>query len=137
MLNHVDDLFSTYAIIQSVFLAITVMFFYCFWIANDFGKLINTMFGTKVRFLLCLSHPMLLNISVYHHQWDSHGTFSESENPCLLSMLISEAALIAATLIYLVRFPESIFPGRFDIYFNSHQIMHVLKLCTCIFARYT
>ena len=98
---------------------------------------VNTMFGTKVRLLLCISHPMLLNISVYHHQWDSHGTFSESDNPCLLSMLIGQAALIAATLTYLVRFPESIFPGRFDIYFNSHQIMHVLTLFTCIFARYT
>jgi len=32
---------------------------------------------------------------------------------------------IATVSFYLSHFPESLFPGRFDIYFHSHQVFHV------------
>ena len=33
-----------------------------------------------------------------------------------------------AILIYSTQIPESIFPGRFDVWFHSHQIFHVLAV---------
>ncbi|KAL1650316.1 hypothetical protein SLS58_001130 [Diplodia intermedia] len=36
---------------------------------------------------------------------------------------------ITGAAIYAIRFPERIWPGRFDIWGSSHQIFHVLVLC--------
>lgn len=36
---------------------------------------------------------------------------------------------IIGAAIYAARFPERIWPGRFDIWGSSHQILHVLVLC--------
>ena len=136
LFNLNDDLCLAYSIIQSCIFATTLMLFYCFWITKDYGKLMNTVFGNKTRLLLNASHPILLNISIYHHHYDSNDLSRETGNPCLLGMLIIELILAVTISIHISKFPESIFPGKFDIYFNSHQIMHVLTLFTSIYVRY-
>lgn len=35
------------------------------------------------------------------------------------------AIYIAGALCYIVHFPERFFPGKFDIWFNSHSIFHI------------
>ena len=31
--------------------------------------------------------------------------------------------------VYNMRFPEVVYPGRFDVWGHSHQVFHVLVLC--------
>ena len=35
---------------------------------------------------------------------------------------------VASSILYGFRFPEAFFPGKFDVFFHSHQIFHVF--CT-------
>ena len=44
-----------------------------------------------------------------------------------------EVTGILGGLLNVARFPECLAPGRFDILFNSHQLMHVLTaMCQVI-----
>jgi adiponectin receptor len=46
-----------------------------------------------------------------------------------LSWLVLQGALyILGAAIYAARIPERVWPGRFDIFFASHQIFHVLVI---------
>ncbi|KAL6790214.1 hemolysin-III related domain-containing protein [Trichoderma sp. SZMC 28013] len=40
--------------------------------------------------------------------------------------LIEGGFLLLGALIYVTRFPESRYPGKFDIYGSSHQLFHIL-----------
>ncbi|KAK1248330.1 hypothetical protein MKX08_006550 [Trichoderma sp. CBMAI-0020] len=41
--------------------------------------------------------------------------------------------LLLGTLIYITKFPEKQFPGRFDIYGSSHQLFHILVVSATAF----
>ncbi|QDZ21284.1 adipoR/hemolysin-III-related protein [Chloropicon primus] len=43
------------------------------------------------------------------------------------------AMYLGGALVYATQFPECMFPGKFDIFFNSHQVFHV----AIVFAAYT
>lgn len=42
------------------------------------------------------------------------------------SMLSFGVYYVIGAIIYAMRFPERFFPGKFDVWFHSHQIFHVL-----------
>ena len=42
-----------------------------------------------------------------------------------------------ATLIYKNRWPECLYPGKFDVFGSSHQIWHVLTAIACTLWLYT
>ncbi|PTB34927.1 hypothetical protein M441DRAFT_154558 [Trichoderma asperellum CBS 433.97] len=44
----------------------------------------------------------------------------------LLYYLLEGGFLLLGALFYITKFPESRFPGKFDIYGSSHQIFHIL-----------
>lgn len=55
--------------------------------------------------------------------------FWESVNKLSLGWLSLMAVLyITGAVIYAVRIPERLFPGKFDIWFQSHQIFHVFVI---------
>ncbi|XP_005097206.1 adiponectin receptor protein [Aplysia californica] len=55
--------------------------------------------------------------------------FWHAINYAALGWLVLMAVLyIVGAVIYAVRIPERIFPGKFDIWFQSHQIFHVFVL---------
>ncbi|XP_069141674.1 adiponectin receptor protein-like [Argopecten irradians] len=55
--------------------------------------------------------------------------FYNAINFAALGWLVLMAVLyIAGAVIYAVRIPERLFPGKFDIWFQSHQIFHVFVL---------
>lgn len=55
--------------------------------------------------------------------------FWHAINYAALGWLVLMALLyIVGAVIYAVRIPERIFPGKFDIWFQSHQIFHVFVL---------
>jgi len=62
--------------------------------------------------------------------------FQEAINVASLGWLILMAFLyITGAIIYAVRIPERIWPGKFDIWFSSHQIFHVFVV-TAAFVHY-
>jgi predicted membrane channel-forming protein YqfA (hemolysin III family) len=42
-----------------------------------------------------------------------------------MSIYYAFLALTFGGVVYVTRFPESHFPGKFDIWFGSHQIWHL------------
>ena len=40
-------------------------------------------------------------------------------------LVLMAVLYISGALIYAFRFPERMFPGKFDLWFQSHQIFHV------------
>ncbi|KAL8575461.1 hypothetical protein ACOMHN_013012 [Nucella lapillus] len=55
--------------------------------------------------------------------------FWHAVNKAALGWLVLMAFLyISGAIIYAARIPERIFPGKFDIWFQSHQIFHVFVL---------
>jgi len=55
--------------------------------------------------------------------------FYDAINVAALGWLLLMAFLyIAGAVIYAVRIPERIWPGKFDIWFQSHQIFHVFVI---------
>ncbi|RKP13966.1 hemolysin-III channel protein-like protein Izh2 [Piptocephalis cylindrospora] len=73
-----------------------------------------------------------IGYSVYLHGWEHAMTAMQL--PYYLAMGLS---YISGALIYAARYriPEKWFPGRFDIYFHSHQIFHFCVLAG-VFAHY-
>ncbi|OTB00617.1 hypothetical protein M426DRAFT_324171 [Hypoxylon sp. CI-4A] len=66
-----------------------------------------------------------------------HGSvmfgFAEMVKQSGLAYYLAEGALfILGAIVYATRFPESISPGRFDIYGSSHQIFHILVVMATV-----
>lgn len=56
--------------------------------------------------------------------------------PSLLLMYVATELLpLVGGIINVTRFPEAIYPGRFD-YFHSHTLMHILTVMSMIFEHY-
>lgn len=52
--------------------------------------------------------------------------FYDAFNKAALGWLLLMALLyISGAIIYAMRFPEKVWPGKFDIWFQSHQIFHI------------
>ena len=130
-----ERLLESYVMIQSYAFSLTIMLLYKCLKSTEYGKAINTQFGANVRLLLCASHVLLLNISICHYFNESNFIVNANSWNFLFVLLISEVSFATATFVYVLRFPEAIWPGKFDTYLNSHQIMHVATLLTCIFVR--
>jgi len=58
------------------------------------------------------------------------------EDPQLKFWYIGGAVYISGCLIYIFRFPERIFPGKFDLIGSSHQIWHIFVLGGIIFHHF-
>ncbi|KAF9883100.1 hypothetical protein FE257_004108 [Aspergillus nanangensis] len=50
----------------------------------------------------------------------------------MLYYLIEGGFLLLGALIYATRFPESRYPGKFDIYGSSHQLFHILVVLAAV-----
>ena len=131
-----EKLFNSYVIIQSYGFAIAILLLYKCLMSMKYGKIMNTSFGATVRLLLLTSHVFILNVSIVHYFNESNGVTDSARHDYLLALLYTELSLAISTFIYVVKFPESIWPGKFDTYFNSHQIMHVATLLTGIYVKY-
>ncbi|KAJ3115070.1 hypothetical protein HDU96_001234 [Phlyctochytrium bullatum] len=55
------------------------------------------------------------------------------ENPALLRLLLGIMTYLVGAFIYVEKYPERLFPGKFDLFFHSHQIWHVLCVVAAVF----
>lgn len=53
-------------------------------------------------------------------------------HPLLWYLLSMGGMYIGGALIYLTQIPESLFPGKFDIFFSSHQLWHVAVVAAAL-----
>lgn len=67
-------------------------------------------------FGVCASHSCMENVSHEQLKEQSGLPFYYTEGGLLL----------LGALLYITRFPEKGYPGRFDMWGNSHQLLHVL-----------
>ena len=66
-----------------------------------------------------------------------YGWSSAMEQASLGWMILMGCFYISGTTLYMLQVPERFFPGKFDIFFQSHQIMHVcvfIAVCVCYHA---
>ena len=125
-------------IIHTCIFGTFLMILYRFWVTRDCSKLMDSEFGTKFRFLLYISHIFVAYVSFYHHHYGPQNTLSFKETSALESkMIINLLIYLSSGLIYALNFPESTFPGKFDMFLNSHQIMHVLILLVAVRIEYS
>jgi len=61
------------------------------------------------------------------------GELSPRDGTSLNNLLISYLFFGLGLSIRRLKLPESLWPGRFDIWFSSHQIFHVLVVIGTIF----
>ncbi|KAI8827154.1 putative hemolysin-III channel protein Izh2 [Fimicolochytrium jonesii] len=62
------------------------------------------------------------------HGFYLHGIATSIEAVSFWHLMGMAAFYIVGAIVYTLRVPERIFPGRFDIWGHSHQIFHVLVL---------
>jgi adiponectin receptor len=71
------------------------------------------------------------------HYTIKYGWSSAMEQASLGWMILMGCFYISGTTLYMLQVPERFFPGKFDIFFQSHQIMHVfvfIAVCVCYHA---
>jgi adiponectin receptor len=57
--------------------------------------------------------------------------------PVHLGILLMFLFYGVGTIIYVTRLPESLYPGQFDIWFNSHQLWHIFVLAASVVHFFT
>lgn len=96
-----------------------------------FQSVFRTPTGRKIRFLLYTALGVSAFVPVVHgirlHGWAAQNRKMSISYFCGLGVLNFTGAAI-----YAARIPERWYPGRFDVWGASHQIMHVLVMCGAV-----
>lgn len=109
---------------------------------------INTLLSCSTLFFCCLSEeklrePKMMLIRVISYV--SAGAFIlvpiiHSEQTHLYisggNLLLMEFFYLCGAIIYATRFPESIYPGKYDYILSSHQIWHLCVLAASLIHYY-
>ena len=82
--------------------------------------------GFFVAFAICAVFPLFHAIALYA------PLRSRNFTNIILYELLMGALYLGGAFIYAIQFPESKYPGKFDLFFNSHQMFHVM----IVFAAY-
>lgn len=54
---------------------------------------------------------------------------TESLRVSFIKLVLMGILYVAGTTLYALRIPERFFPGKFDVWFHSHQLFHFFVLC--------
>ncbi|OMJ30219.1 Adiponectin receptor protein 2 [Smittium culicis] len=87
---------------------------------RKFRALIFVLLGVSA--VVPISHSIIL--------FGTAHTFHSTQLAYILPMA---AFYILGAFLYACRLPESLFPGKFDIWFHSHQIFHCFVLIAALF----
>ncbi|VDL19097.1 unnamed protein product [Hymenolepis diminuta] len=60
------------------------------------------------------------------------GFWNTVSTPAVRWLVLMAVLYITGALIYACRFPECLYPGKFDIWFQSHQIFHVFVVMAAL-----
>ncbi|KAI0052140.1 HlyIII-domain-containing protein [Auriscalpium vulgare] len=85
--------------------------------------------GARTTVFIALGLSGVLPVS---HALVSHGFYTLCQEMGFQWLLASGALYIIGALLYANRFPERLAPGKFDIWFASHQIFHVFVVLAAL-----
>jgi adiponectin receptor len=122
--------------------------FYCHpWVLRVYLTTISSMaaitfaitlvpaFGTSKYLMLrtgvFLSLGLFGVVPMIHLIWQ-FGIFDPHVTVMIGPLLIMAALYIAGAVIYATRFPERFYPGRFDVWFSSHQLWHICVVAAAL-----
>uniref|UniRef100_A0A8C0G663 Progestin and adipoQ receptor family member 4 n=1 Tax=Chelonoidis abingdonii TaxID=106734 RepID=A0A8C0G663_CHEAB len=88
---------------------------------------------SNVRRLRSFAWQALFRFFFFYLRWAGLGTGHPSS---LRSYLIMDGLALLGGVINISRVPERWQPGRFDYWFNSHQIMHVLVVVSILYLHW-
>ncbi|KAJ3220172.1 hypothetical protein HDU67_005498 [Dinochytrium kinnereticum] len=66
-------------------------------------------------------------------RWNGVIVPDPAENLALVRFGLGIGAYLIGCVVYVGKLPESLFPGKFDLFFHSHQIWHVLCIAAALF----
>ena len=130
-LPHDYQRFDIYVTVQVIVLVSGLLCCY----KSVYGK-DDVKFNERARIGLLAFHQILVYLLHVYQQWIRHEVSYILYSDCCALLLLSTASTFLAMIFYVQQYPESIWPGYFDTYLNSHQIMHILILFASIFQRY-
>ena len=130
-LPHNFQLFNIYFTWQVIVLVSGLVCCYKCVYAKD-----NVKLNELAKISLLALHQILVYVLHVHQQWIRNELSNLFLFDCCVFLLPSIVSTFLAMIFYVKQYPESIWPGYFDTYLNSHQIMHIFILVASIFQRY-
>ena len=122
-------LFSALTYIHGICLFLALFFSYKSVYQCVYGS-VDWEFNERIRNGIFVGCSLGLHLSILY-QYHVGGISME----CWLVNLIAYVAFGIGFTIYAIKYPEVVWPGRFDLYFNSHQIMHFMVLIATVLDR--
>ncbi len=80
----------------------------------------------RLRGFLFLTLGLSAAIPIFHLAFFSWTITENISHPALINWALGGACYVGGCLIYINRFPEKHWPGRFCIWGSSHQIWHLM-----------
>ena len=118
-----------FGILQVVVLVLTAIAMY-----KAFFSEFDNEFYDNIKNKLYLLQHCIIYVVVWHQFGKDQEATVFAPN-CLVDILVTLASLGTAQIVYAARIPEVIWPGKFDLFLNSHNIMHVMIVIAAIFQR--
>ncbi|KAJ3083557.1 Adiponectin receptor protein 2 [Rhizoclosmatium hyalinum] len=85
-----------------------------------------------IRSAIYVASAVVSGGPVFHFLW-LHGWSALPKNGAVELMGLSLSCYLIGVVFYVSRFPESVWPGKFDLWFASHQIWHSLVVAAVFF----
>ena len=95
---------------------------FCYSLTNDF----NSPKRRTLRGIIFIIFGLCAGIPVLHMAFFGNYIRGYVKGVKLLFWYIGGVSYVAGALLYIMRFPEKKFPGKFDYFGASHQLFHVL-----------
>ena len=130
-----EQLFSVFFVIQTVILFLTVIVSYRNIYLYVWGSY-DWKFNESLRCGLYVLPHLFVYLIMYYYQYhlDEESHFITLE--CWDSLFLCSITTYISGIVYVLKYPEVVWPGKFDIFFNSHQIMHFMLLLGIVSERY-
>ena len=129
-----EQLFCTWFVIQTVILVLTLIVCYRNIYIYVWGSY-KWKLSESCRLVLCLLPNFIVWVNAYYYEYhvDDKSYFITSE--CWNRILLAAISNYIGFIAYAIKFPEIVWPGKFDICFNSHQILHFGGLLGVVMER--
>ena len=74
-------------------------------------------------------------VPLAHLVW-KYGAYDPHVTTFLFPLLLMGSLYILGAIIYVTKFPECVYPGRFDVYFSSHTLWHICVVLAALVHYY-
>ncbi|PRP87725.1 adiponectin receptor protein 2 [Planoprotostelium fungivorum] len=106
---------------------------FCEFFHADSFKMVRTglFASTAAVGIIPVTHSVFIKRLEEFKQMLLEDTMIEQED-IYFGMLMMGALYTLGFIIYVTKFPECVFPGKFDLWFNSHQFWHIFVFAAAL-----